>query len=604
METIEIIPLQKKIDAVVSVPGSKSYTNRALILATIAGKGTKILHPLISDDTKAMVNCLKVLGIKFSISKTFIKILNSIDAVEGRNINLDANLSGTTIRFLLALSTVLPGIKTLSGEESLNKRPIGELVDALKQLGAKIEYLAKEGYPPVKVLSSGLTPGTVKIKGDISSQFISAILMIVPLVGEVNIEVIGEQSSKPYIDMTIDIMEKFGVRVNNLDYKKYLINNDQKYKVQKYTVEGDISSAAYFFAVAALTKSRILVRNINPNSKQADIAFLEILEKMGSKVTYGKQEISVFGKGVKAINLDMEDCPDQVQTLAVLAAFADGITKIAGVKSLRIKETDRILAIKQELKRMGIKVKSSQNSLTIFGGNPKPATINTYSDHRMAMSFAVAGSLLCGMRINNPDVVSKTFPGFWEKLDLIGVKNIKVLKKNIVLIGMRGSGKSTVAKLLSEKLNKQYLELDEILVKKMNMTIAQIVKKYGWDFFRDQESKIVKEVAKNSGLVISTGGGVVIRSENIEALKRKGILFFLSASLETLLQRIENKVGNDPKMPVLTDKKTPKEEILYILAQRDRLYRQAADEVIKIDGLNSEQLVSLIILKLRRRYEI
>src|SRR3989344_3235300 len=408
METIEIIPLHKKINAAVSIPGSKSYTNRALILATIAGKGTKILHPLISDDTKAMINCLKALGVKFSINKTLIEVLNSLGAIKGRNVNLDANLSGTTIRFLLALSTVLPGIKTLSGEASLNKRPIGELVDALKQLGAKIEYLEKKGYPPVRVLSSKLRSGTVKIKGDISSQFISALLMIAPLVGEVNIEIIGNQSSKPFIDMTIVIMEKFGIRVNNLNYRKYLISDGQKYKTQKYTVEGDISSATYFFAIAVLTKSKVSVKNINPNSKQADMAFLKILEKMGSKVVFGKEEIVVFGKGVKALNVDMEDCPDQVQTLAVLAAFSDGITKIAGVKSLRVKETNRILAIKNELKKMGIKAKSSQNSLTIFGGNPKPATINTYSDHRMAMSFAVAGSLLSGMRINNPDVVNKT----------------------------------------------------------------------------------------------------------------------------------------------------------------------------------------------------
>lgn len=599
METIEITPLRKKINAVVSIPGSKSYTNRALILATIAGKGTKILDPLVSDDTKAMINCLKALGIKFLVNETFIEVLNNIDDIKGKDVKLDANLSGTTIRFLLALSTLIPGIKTLSGGESLNKRPIGELVDALKQLGAKIEYLEKKGYPPVRVLSSKLKSGTVKINGSISSQFISAILMISPLVGEVNIEIIGNQSSKPFIDMTIDIMEKFGVRVNNLNYKEYMISNGQKYKVQKYTVEGDVSSAAYFFAIAALTKSKVTVKNINPDSKQADMAFLKILEKMGSKVVFRKEEIVVSGRGVKAINLDMEDCPDQVQTLAVLAAFAEGITKIAGVKSLRIKETDRILAIKQELKKMGIKVKSSQNSLTILGGNPRPATFNTYSDHRMAMSFAVAGSLLSGVRINNPDVVNKTFPDFWEKLYSIGVKNTKVSKKNIILIGMRGSGKSIVAKLLSKKLNKQYLELDEILMKKMNMTIARIVKKYGWDFFRDQESKIVKEVAKNSDLVISTGGGVVIRSENIETLKRNGILIFLNASLEKLLQRIENKVGNDPKMPVLTDKKTPKEEISYILAQRDKLYEEAADQIIDTDNLSPNEVADMIVLTIK-----
>lgn len=595
METIEIIPLHKKINAAVSIPGSKSYTNRALILATIAGKGTKILHPLISDDTKAMINCLKALGVKFSINKTLIEVLNSLGAIKGRNVNLDANLSGTTIRFLLALSTVLPGIKTLSGEASLNKRPIGELVDALKQLGAKIEYLEKKGYPPVRVLSSKLRSGTVKIKGDISSQFISALLMIAPLVGEVNIEIIGNQSSKPFIDMTIDIMEKFGIRVNNLNYRKYLISDGQKYKTQKYTVEGDISSATYFFAIAVLTKSKVSVKNINPNSKQADMAFLKILEKMGSKVVFGKEEIVVFGKGVKALNVDMEDCPDQVQTLAVLAAFSDGITKIAGVKSLRVKETNRILAIKNELKKMGIKAKSSQNSLTIFGGNPKPATINTYSDHRMAMSFAVAGSLLSGMRINNPDVVNKTFPDFWEKLNSIGVKNTKVTEKNIVLIGMRGSGKTTVGKLLAKKMNKQYLELDDLIAKKLGMKIPAIVEKKGWSYFREKESEVAQEVALHADKIISTGGGIVIKDVNIKVLKKNSVFIFLNASAKTLVKRI----GEDSNRPFLTKAKSRQEDIENVLKERMKLYKKAADYLIDTDNLNSYEVADQIIRRIK-----
>jgi len=595
METIEIIPLHKKINAAVSIPGSKSYTNRALILATIAGKGTKILHPLISDDTKAMINCLKALGVKFSINKTLIEVLNSLGAIKGRNVNLDANLSGTTIRFLLALSTVLPGIKTLSGEASLNKRPIGELVDALKQLGAKIEYLEKKGYPPVRVLSSKLRSGTVKIKGDISSQFISALLMIAPLVGEVNIEIIGNQSSKPFIDMTIVIMEKFGIRVNNLNYRKYLISDGQKYKTQKYTVEGDISSATYFFAIAVLTKSKVSVKNINPNSKQADMAFLKILEKMGSKVVFGKEEIVVFGKGVKALNVDMEDCPDQVQTLAVLAAFSDGITKIAGVKSLRVKETNRILAIKNELKKMGIKAKSSQNSLTIFGGNPKPATINTYSDHRMAMSFAVAGSLLSGMRINNPDVVNKTFPDFWEKLNSIGVKNTKVTEKNIVLIGMRGSGKTTVGKLLAKKMNKQYLELDDLIAKKLGMKIPAIVEKKGWSYFREKESEVAQEVALHADKIISTGGGIVIKDVNIKVLKKNSVFIFLNASAKTLVKRI----GEDSNRPFLTKAKSRQEDIENVLKERMKLYKKAADYLIDTDNLNSYEVADQIIRRIK-----
>lgn len=421
VKQIRLSPLSGPVETSVGIPGSKSYTNRALLMATMCREPVRILKPLMSDDTRAMIHCLSTLGIEIDERADEILVKGHITDVKACEYSLDADLSGTTIRFMLALSCVIPGVQILSGKEGLNKRPIGDLVDGLRQLGAKIEYLGEQGFPPLRVSSAKLNPGTIRANGRISSQFISAILMIAPQVGDVTIEVVGEQISKSYIDMTIDTMERFGVPVINDKYRRYFVTAGQVYQASEYTVEGDASSASYFAAIAALTKSRITLTNMNPQSVQADMKFFQILEDMGSTISYEKDQIVVSGSGIRPMEIDMENCPDQAQTMAVLAAFAPGVTKISGVRSLRVKETERIKALEAELAKMGIKTESTEDTLTIYGGDPKPTTIDTYGDHRMAMSFAVAGAMLEGMQINDPSVVNKTFPEFWSKLESIGV---------------------------------------------------------------------------------------------------------------------------------------------------------------------------------------
>lgn len=421
MNTTEIIPIDSgPITASISIPGSKSYTNRALLLAALTENPVVIKNPLFSDDTKAMIACLQTLGIEIKISEDQIEVVGSINDVQEKAYDLDAKYSGTTIRFILALATIIPGIKTIHGKEGLNKRPIKDLVDGLKQLGAEIEYLEKEGYPPLRVTSINLNPGAIFMNGDVSSQYISALLMIAPIVGDITIAIKGDQISKPYIDMTISTMEQFGVTVINKDFLAYIIEK-QQYTTPEYVVEGDFSSAGYFFAIAALTKSTLTLKNLNPDSKQADKKLLDVLEKMGSEITYGVNEITIKGNGIQAMEIDVTDFPDQAQTLAVLAAFATGETKLVGVQSLRVKETERVVALQRELEKMAIKTASTADTLTIHGGNPKSAEIDTYGDHRMAMAFAIAGIKLSGMKINDPEVVTKTFPDFWNKLNEIGV---------------------------------------------------------------------------------------------------------------------------------------------------------------------------------------
>ncbi|SRR6266568_4268028 len=421
MKQVKLIPLQKPVRKTIEIPGSKSYTNRALLMAALTENPVTIINPLFSDDTKAMIACLNRLGIEIEIEKKTIIVEGSIKDIKEGTYELNANLSANVIRFLLPLLCIIPGTKILKGKEGLNKRPIKDLVEALRQLGANIEYIEKKGYPPLKVSSSQLTSKPISLQGDVSSQFFSALFMLAPIIGGLKIQVEGKQISRPYIDMTIDCMKQFGITVGNNKYETYRISKGQKYTCKTYTVEGDFSSAGYFFAIAALTKSTITFKNLNPNSLQADKKLLPILEQMGNSITHDSTTITIAGNGVKPVTVDMIDFPDQAQTIAILVSFAKGQSVLTGLQSLHVKETDRLKATESELKKMEIKTQSSNDSLTIYGGNPKTANIDTYGDHRMAMSFAIAGAKLSGMTISDSEVINKTFPDFWEKLKQIGM---------------------------------------------------------------------------------------------------------------------------------------------------------------------------------------
>lgn len=398
------------------MPGSKSYTNRALIMAALTKGSVCLKNPLYSDDTKAMIECLRTLGIEFALDHDQILIHSDVSSIEDKTYELYAYDSGTTLRFMLAFICIVPGVKTIQGSKRLNERPICDLVDALRALGANIEYCENEGQLPLRVSTSTLSGHTVHLKGDISSQFCSALLLISPYIfNGVTLHIQGPLISKPYVDMTISYMKDWGVKVGQKQ-GKYFISGNQSYQNKEYVIEGDYSSAGYFFAIAVLTQSTITLENLNPSSMQADRKFLDILARMGNVVNYGEYNVSVQGKQVMPLDVNMENCPDQVMTMAVLAAFANGITRISGVRSLRYKETERVVALRNELGKMGIKTEDTHDTLTIYGGTPCAAEIDTYNDHRMAMAFAVAGTYLKGMIIRNPEVVNKTFPTFWKVL--------------------------------------------------------------------------------------------------------------------------------------------------------------------------------------------
>ena len=424
----KIQPISQPLNTEIPIPGCLSYTIRALVIGAYSKKPVEILNPLDSDDVNAMVDCLNTLGIKTNKDNDKIIVTGSIDDVKNQDYNLNINLSGRSARLILPLLCIVPGIKVLTGAPEFNqRRPVKDLISALIQMGAKIEYQGKEGFLPVKITSRTLNNKNISLPGNISSQYFSALMLVSPLINGLNIMVEGEQTSKSYIDITIDIMKTFGVGVVNNDYQEYQILENQEYQLDKYTVEGDFSSACYFGGIAALTKSKFKLKNLNPKSVQGDKLIFEVLEKMGNEVIWNESDITIQGKGVLPIEYNMESCPDQGPTLSVLAAFADGKSKLTGLHTLRIKETDRIVAVETELAKMIVETESTEDTLTIHGANASSASVDTYHDHRIAMSFAMAGTIIPGMQINNAEVVSKSFPTFWNVLNESGIE-ITILK--------------------------------------------------------------------------------------------------------------------------------------------------------------------------------
>lgn len=427
MKSVEVIPLLNPIQTSVIVPGSLSYTVRALNLAALTKGTVTIQNPLFSDDTEAMIQGLETVGIKVIQEKDKVIVEGSIYDVKEGEYEINISISGRTARSLLGLLTLTKGTKILTCDAGFKKRPVGELVNGLRQLGAKIEYLENENYLPVKISPSSLQPGTVTMKGTISSQFFSSILMIAPAIGEVSIIVDGKQTSKSFIDVTIETMKEFGVIVENNNYSSYYVPANQTYTPTTFTVEADAIASGYFWALAAITGSTLRVLNLSKESKQGDVKFVEILQKMGCSVIDSIPEkwIEVTGpKSLSSLTVNMNSLPDSAQTLAVVASFAKGVTTITGLDNARIKETDRIAGPENELKKMGIKVESTQDSITIYGGVPTGSKIETYGDHRMAMSFAIAGSKIPKVIIKNPEVVSKSFPQFWDVLQNLGIQLI------------------------------------------------------------------------------------------------------------------------------------------------------------------------------------
>lgn len=421
---------QKKLKAVQSVsgqvtlPGSKSITNRILLLSAIADGATTIIGPLFSDDTLHMIDALKKLQVDLT-QKDNGDIL--IHGTRGNFKNKSAEIflgnAGTAFRPLTAALSFSKGQYTLSGLPRMHERPIKDLVDALLQLNADITYLGQEGYPPLKISPSEIMiNGPIKIRGDISSQFLTSLLMAMPLTKKVVIEIEGDLISKPYIDITLNLMARFGIHVKKIDWKHFVIPGSSSYvSPGEIFVEGDASSASYFLAAGALAGD-IEVKGIGRNSIQGDVKFAEALVLMGADINILEASIQVTKvAALQAINLDCNHIPDAAMTLAVLALFAKGTTKLLNIGSWRVKETDRIKAMATELRKLGAAVTEGNDFIEITPPLKikEHIEIDTYDDHRMAMCFSLVSLRNIPITINDPACVNKTFPTYFEVLESI-----------------------------------------------------------------------------------------------------------------------------------------------------------------------------------------
>ena len=413
---IEIKPHKIKPSCIVTVPGSKSYTHRILIASALSDGECRILNPLLSEDTRLTMQALRQMGIHVDDkSKDQIIVSGNSGILKPCADRIFLGNSGTSMRLLAAVAALGQGKFTLTGTDRMTERPIQDLIDALVQLGVRIRSKHRNGCPPVEIIGGKLSGGSVNINCRTSSQYLSALLLIAPYTDK-GLEILVTEGpvSRPYVDMTVDVMDTFGVPVSREGYERFKVAGRQTYRAGEYTVEPDGSQAGYFWAAAAICGTEIKVKGITADSRQGDVKFANLLATMGCNVTTEPDGITVCGSPLSAADVDMGDMPDMVPTLAVVAAFAEGSTIIRNVAHLKAKESDRLVSVVNELVKMGIDARCSTDELIVTGGKPRGAEIETYGDHRIAMSFAVAGLVTPGTFIQDENCVEKSFPEFWD----------------------------------------------------------------------------------------------------------------------------------------------------------------------------------------------
>ncbi len=421
MHTLVLEPVDHLAGEII-LPGSKSMSNRALLLAALARGRTRVDNVLRSDDTAFMMTALRTLGVVIEDTPEAVTVTGCGGPLVTRpgRFELYLGLAGTALRPLTAALTLGKGTVLLDGTPRMRERPVGDLVDALAPLGARIRYLGQPGYPPLEVTGTGLRAGTTSIRGNVSSQFLTSLLMAAPLAaGPVTVQVEGELVSKPYVDITLHTMRRFGATVSHQDYARFAVSPGGYRSPGHCLVEGDASSASYFLAAGAIRGPGVRVVGLSADSVQGDVRFLDVLTAMGARVERSLQAITVrpppSGR-LTAVDLDLNHIPDAAMTVAALALFADGTTAIRNIGNWRVKETDRLAAMAAELRRLGASVDEGADSLTITPPRSwRAATIRTYGDHRMAMCFSLAALGGVAVTIEDPECVSKTFPDYFER---------------------------------------------------------------------------------------------------------------------------------------------------------------------------------------------
>ena len=410
-----------RVDGTVNLPGSKSVSNRALLLAALAKGTTRLTNLLDSDDVKHMLNALKALGVNYTLSadRTVCEVTGNAGPLQATQpLELFLGNAGTAMRPLAAALCLGEQSVVLTGEPRMKERPIGHLVDALRQGGASIDYLEQTDYPPLR-LKGGFTGGNVSVDGSVSSQFLTALLMTAPLAQQdTTISIKGDLVCKPYIDITLHLMRRFGVEVDNQNYQRFVIKGQQQYHSPgDYLVEGDASSASYFLAAAAIKGGTVRVTGIGRNSVQGDIRFADVLEKMGAVIEWGDDYIACTRGALNGIDMDMNHIPDAAMTIATTALFAQGTTLMRNIYNWRVKETDRLAAMTTELRKVGAEVEEGHDFIRVTPpAQLQHADIGTYNDHRMAMCFSLVALSDTPVTILDPGCTAKTFPDYFQQL--------------------------------------------------------------------------------------------------------------------------------------------------------------------------------------------
>jgi len=411
---IAIEPIDR-VRAEVAVPGSKSYTHRMLIAAALSDGLCTLVNGLKSEDTLLTAQALQRMGVRIDIREDRYIVHGTSGGLDAADGPIFLGNSGTSLRLLTAVSTLGKGRYQLTGSQRMQQRPIHDLIEGLTQLGVSAMSLKNNGCPPVEIQGGRINGGSIRLNCEKSSQFLSAVLLIAPYSRNgIDITVTRGPVSRPYIDMTLAVMEMFGIRTARRAYQWYGVPGGGCYRAGEFTVEPDASQAGYFWAAAAITGGEVKVKGFPRNSRQGDVRLVELLKDMGCRIRYEADGIRVVGGALHPIDADMADIPDMVPTLAVVAAFAPGTTIIRNVAHLALKESNRLAAVSNELQKMGIQTRVNQDGLVINGGRPHGATIATYDDHRIAMSFGIAGLRVPGVVIEAEGCVAKSFPNFWE----------------------------------------------------------------------------------------------------------------------------------------------------------------------------------------------
>ncbi len=575
----------------VEVPGSKSITNRALLLAAFASGVSELHGVLFSDDTEHCIGALKSLGIPVDVYRDEFRVV-----IHGCNDTLPSASSvyvgsgGTTARFLSAMVTAIPGVREFSASEQMSKRPMGELLNSLTSGGAQVHCHKADGHFPFTLISPSKMATHYEIDGSRSSQFLSALLMMGAVAkDEVSIEVKGELIAKSYVDITIKMLHSFGVSVVNQGYKRFFIPSGSTLQGCPYQIEPDISGASYFFALPAVLGGQIEVKHVHRDSMQGDIAFLEVLEQMGCSIEEKNTGITVIGPQfgmLQGVSVHMNDFSDQTLTLGAIAPFGNGITEISGVGHIRYQESDRLSALSTELHRMGVPNDVTSEGIVIEPHEIGNAEIETYEDHRMAMAFTLPGLYQGSIGIRNPNCCDKTFPNYFEIIDQL-VEHHEV---NYFLVGFMGVGKSTVGRELAASLNREFIDLDSWIEEQQGCSIPEIFEKGGESLFRDIEHSALRDVTANHcGAIIATGGGIVEDPRNFDLLFYTGRSFYLQDSFDTLYHRISSK--EDQNRPLAA--KESKEELYERYQRRDPLYTKVATPISR-EGQSVKKTVILL----------